>query len=208
MVGLGNPGVEYQNTRHNLGFMVVDSLARRTAPGAVARGKFHGHVIETHLDGEKLVLLRPTTFMNRSGISVAEAVNFYKLDPSDDLLVITDDVALATGAIRLRASGSAGGHNGLTDIEGRLGTDAYARLRMGIGAPGNIPQKSFVLGQITEDERQLFETAIDQAAQAALCWAHEGVSKAMNQYNRRGVGALPDKDDEPSTTDSTSEVRN
>ena len=209
MVGLGNPGIEYQSTRHNLGFEVVDRIARRSAPGAIAKSKFHGLVIETDLAGEKLLLLRPTTYMNRSGISVSEAVSFFKLDVTNDLLVITDDVALPPGAIRLRASGSAGGHNGLADIETRLGTDEYARLRLGIGAPApdTKPQKDHVLGQITSEERELIEPALEQAVEAAMCWAREGISSAMNRYNRRGLGASPDSPDEPATRDSTTPVR-
>jgi len=192
MVGLGNPGVEYQDTRHNLGFVVIDRLARRTAPGAIAKGKFHGHFIESDIDGERVLLLRPTTFMNRSGLSVAEAMTFYKLDPKEDLLVMTDDVALPPGAIRLRASGSAGGHNGLADIETKLGTHEYARLRIGIGTPNNRPQKDHVLGHISSEERELIEPALEEAVAAAMCWAREGISTAMNKFNRRGVGASPD----------------
>jgi PTH1 family peptidyl-tRNA hydrolase len=208
MVGLGNPGVEYQNTRHNLGFEVIDRIARRSAPGIVAKSKFHGFIIETDLAGEKLLLLRPSTYMNRSGTSVAEIVNFYKLNFKDDLLVMTDDVALPPGAIRLRASGSAGGHNGLADIETRLGSDEYARLRIGIGTPaGTKPQKDHVLGYPTSEERELIESALEQAVEAAMCWAREGISTAMNRYNRRSTGVSPDAPNEASIKDSTTPVR-
>lgn len=192
MVGLGNPGVEYYDTRHNLGFEVVDRLARRVASGETAKSKFHGLLIETHVDGDRLLLLRPMTYMNRSGISVAECVSFYKLDPKEDLLVIADDVALSTGAIRIRPSGSAGGHNGLSDIESRIGTDSYTRMRIGIGAPNNRPQKDHVLGHLTAQEKELMEPGIETAIDAALCWMREGTQTAMNRYNRRGVGASAD----------------
>lgn len=190
LVGLGNPGLEYQGSRHNLGFEVVDRIARRIAPQSVAKSKFHGLLIETEVGGEKTLLLRPTTYMNLSGTSVSEAVSFYKLNPKEDLLVITDDVALPVGAIRLRASGSAGGHNGLSDIETRIGTDAYARLRVGIGSPPpGTQQKHYVLGFPSKAEREQLEPAIEDAVQASLCWAREGVTAAMNRFNKRGVGA-------------------
>src|SRR5262245_61889448 len=130
IVGLGNPGPEYDDTRHNVGFVVLDRLARRFAPGAIARSKFQGAVIETSLGDEKVLLLKPLTYMNRSGQSIAEAVGFYKIDSATDLLVLVDDTALPCGVIRVRGEGSAGGHNGLEDIEQKLGTSQYPRLRI------------------------------------------------------------------------------
>lgn len=185
VVGLGNPGPAYEGTRHNVGFDVIARLARRYAPGETARSKFHGVVVEAVMRSEKVLLLQPTTFMNLSGTAVAEALRFYKLDVADDLLVIVDDVALPCGQIRLRASGGAGGHNGLSDIQQKLGTDAYPRLRIGIDRPGQIPQKDYVLGKFRPDQRELVDSALDEAADAVACWAEEGLADAMNRFNRK-----------------------
>jgi len=187
IVGLGNPGQEYDRTRHNVGFEAVDALARRHAPEAMAKARFHGLVVEAMLDLEKVLLVRPTTYMNRSGQCVIEALQFYKLDPAEDLLVIVDEFALECGRIRLRARGSAGGHNGLSDIERRLGTSEYARLRIGIDPPGEIPMTSYVLGKFRPDQRTLVDESIDEAARAAAVWANEGITAAMNQFNPKKI---------------------
>jgi PTH1 family peptidyl-tRNA hydrolase len=185
IVGLGNPGPEYADTRHNVGFVVLDRLARRWAPGEVARGRFRAAVIDGRIDGERVMMLKPTTYMNLSGGSVAEAVRFYKLEPSESLLVIVDDVALECGRIRLRAGGSAGGHNGLADVEQKLATSDYARLRIGIDPPGRIPQKDYVLGKFRPDQIEALEPALEDATEAAACWAVHGSTEAMNRHNRR-----------------------
>jgi PTH1 family peptidyl-tRNA hydrolase len=185
IAGLGNPGRQYEQTRHNVGADVLDRLARRHAPGAVARVRFHGIVIEADIDGGRTILLKPTTYMNRSGQAVSEAVRFYRLDPGTDLLVLVDDTALPCGMIRLRCGGGTGGHNGLADIEQKLGTDLYARLRIGIDPPGGIPQESYVLGRFRPDQRDALEPALDEAAEAAACWLAHGVDEAMNRFNRR-----------------------
>lgn len=189
IVGLGNPGLEYDRTRHNVGFEAIDRLARRTVDPAssTSKSRFSGVLLEAELRSpagpEKALLLKPLTYMNRSGQSVSEAIRFFKLDPAKDLLVIVDDLALPCGAIRLRADGSAGGHNGLADIEQKLGTNAYARCRIGIDAPGQVPQKDYVLGRFRPDQQPLVDGAIEQAVQAALCWATSGLSTAMNRFN-------------------------
>ena len=185
IIGLGNPGPEDDHTRHNVGFVALDRLARRHAPGAIARSKFHGATVDATIGDEKIVLLKPLTYMNRSGQSVSEAVAFFKLNPSQDLLVIVDDVALPCGTIRLRADGSAGGHNGLLDIEQKLGGNAYARLRIGIDPPGQIPQKDYVLGRFRPDQTPLVDSAINDAADAAVCWCTKGMNEAMNRFNRK-----------------------
>jgi len=185
IAGLGNPGTEYERTRHNVGFVVLDALARRYAPGAVARSKFQGATIDADIDGERVLLLKPLLYMNRSGLSIAEAVRFYKLDPASELLVIVDDVALACGLIRLRRTGSAGGHNGLADIEEKLTTANYARLRIGIDPPGRIPQKDYVLGRFREDQLDAMEDAYDLAVEAARCWTTQGITEAMNRFNQK-----------------------
>ncbi|MDZ4753587.1 MAG: aminoacyl-tRNA hydrolase [Phycisphaerae bacterium] len=189
IVGLGNPGLEYDRTRHNVGFESLDRLARRTvdASNSIAKSRFSGVVLEGEIrskDGdEKVLLLKPLTYMNRSGQSVAEAVRFYKLDPSKDLLVLVDDIALPCGVIRLRPDGSAGGHNGLADIEEKLGTSKYPRCRIGIDAPGQVPQKDYVLGRFRPDQQPLIENGLEQAVQASQCWGASDLQTAMNRFN-------------------------
>ena len=186
VVGLGNPGIEYQRTRHNVGFDCIDRLARRVCDGAqTAKARFQALAIEGESGGEKVLLLKPMTFMNLAGNSVAEAMRFYKLDASRDLLVMVDDIALPCGSIRLRTEGSSGGHNGLSDIEAKLGLNTYARCRIGIDAPGRIPQRDYVLGRFREDQQPLIDEAIRFAAEAAECWITRGISEAMNRFNKR-----------------------
>jgi PTH1 family peptidyl-tRNA hydrolase len=181
IVGLGNPGAEYDQTRHNIGFMVLDAAADRF--GADIRRKKFTALTEEVTDGfNKLLLLKPQQYMNRSGRAVAEAVTFYKLPP-EDILVVTDDLALDVGRIRLRASGSAGGHNGLKDISAALGTDAFARLRVGIGSRGSRRGADYVLSRFSADERAVIDDAVKTAADAVLCWAREGAEAAMTKYN-------------------------
>jgi PTH1 family peptidyl-tRNA hydrolase len=184
IVGLGNPGSQYEKTRHNAGFMAVDRIARRHLPGETPKGRFQGVVIEGPVGGERCVLLKPTTYMNRSGAAVAQAANFYKIDVASDLLVFVDDLALPLGGIRLRASGSAGGHNGLTDIQRALGTEAYPRCRIGIDArPAFMDQADYVLGRLTAEEMAVMEPALDRAADAAEVFIREGITPAMNRFN-------------------------
>ncbi len=190
IVGLGNPGPEYARTRHNIGFVVVDRLAERYAPGAVARSRFHGLTMDATLGGtspdemsERTLLIKPTTYMNRSGQSVGEALRYYKLDPAEDLLVIVDDIALPSGRMRLRAGGSAGGHNGLTDITRALGTDGYARLRIGVDAPGRVPQSDYVLGKFSPDQWSAIEPVLPTIDKLCVHWATSGVESAMNAFN-------------------------
>jgi len=184
IVGLGNPGGQYARHRHNIGFMAVERIAEDHGFGPW-RSKFQAQVAEGRLAGDKALLIKPQTFMNLSGQSVGEAMRFYKLSPEEDLLVLVDDVALPCGQIRLRGGGGAGGHNGLSDIQQKLGTDAYPRLRIGIDRPGPIPQRDYVLGKFRPDQRELVESACDEAAEAAACWVTEGLSTAMNRFNRK-----------------------
>jgi PTH1 family peptidyl-tRNA hydrolase len=141
------------------------------------------------------------TYMNLSGSSVAEAVRFYKLDATRDVLVLVDDIALPCGAIRLRMDGSAGGHNGLSDIEAKLGTQKYARCRIGIDAPGRIPQRDYVLGRFREDQQPLVDEAISAACDASECWISRGITEAMNRFNRR-AGEGPTAKDAANTKPS------
>jgi PTH1 family peptidyl-tRNA hydrolase len=185
IVGLGNPGLEYDRTRHNVGFEAIDRIARRTVDPAraIAKSRFSGSLLEGETGGEKLLLLKPLTYMNRSGQAVAEAIRFFKLDPTKDLLVLVDDLALPCGTIRLRPDGSAGGHNGLADIEQKLGSSKYPRCRIGIDLPGQIPQKDYVLGRFRPDQQPLVESALDQAVLASLAWATSSIEAAMNRFN-------------------------
>ncbi|MFO0962865.1 MAG: aminoacyl-tRNA hydrolase [Phycisphaerales bacterium] len=187
IVGLGNPGLEYAGTRHNAGFAVVDRLAARIAPGAAPRSRFSGLAVEAQVGDEKCLLLKPTTFMNLSGRSVLEAVQFFKLEPSKDLLVIVDDIALPCGSIRLRPDGSSGGHNGLADIGLKLGSNYWARLRVGVDAPGRVRQVDYVLGRFTPEQAPLVEQSIVEAADAAQTWATRGLEEAMNRFNRKAA---------------------
>ena len=187
VVGLGNPGPEYDGTRHNVGFDVVDRLARRWADPAssVAKSRFSGLVVEAQIRDEKVLLLKPLTYMNLSGKAVAEAIRFYKLSAADDLLVVVDDTALPCGSIRLKPGGGAGVHNGLSDVSRLLGTDDWSRLRIGIDKPGQIPLKNYVLGRFAPEQKPLVESSLDEAADAAACWASEGLATAMNRFNRK-----------------------
>ena len=181
IVGLGNPGPEYAASRHNAGFMAVERLANRHSIAGV-KHKFHAGVLEGRIAGEKVLLLQPTTYMNRSGLSVSEAMAFYKLEPAD-LLVLVDDLALDCGTLRLRATGSAGGHNGLSDIERRLGTRDYPRLRIGIDPPGKTPQVDYVLGKFSPDQLDRLDPALWRACDCIETWLRDGIERAMTMYN-------------------------
>jgi PTH1 family peptidyl-tRNA hydrolase len=182
VVGLGNPGPEYAGTRHNLGFQVIEAL--EPALGIeVRQRKFNARIGAGPHRGRKVILMKPWTFMNRSGAPVAAAVGFYKLDLRD-LMVVVDDMALEIGSIRVRASGSAGGHNGLADIIAKLGTDAFARCRVGIGARRSPDAVEHVLGRPESEEKPVLNRAILRARDAVLCWLDFGVDKTMNEFNR------------------------
>jgi PTH1 family peptidyl-tRNA hydrolase len=182
VAGLGNPGGDYADTRHNIGFRVVDVLAEALGI-EVKKRKFGARFGLGECANNKLIVLKPWQFMNRSGQAVATAAGFYKIDVAD-VLVVTDDMDLEPGRIRLRAKGSAGGHNGLADIIEKLGTNAFARCRVGIGRSHERDAVGFVLGKPAQAERPLLDAAIERARDAVLCWIEYGIEKAMNQYNR------------------------
>lgn len=181
VVGLGNPGPEYAETRHNLGFKVIESLDAALGI-AVKQQKFGARIGEGWYRERKVMLMKPWQFMNRSGQAVATAVGFYKLD-LDDVMVITDDKALEPGIIRVRAKGSAGGHNGLADIIARLGSNEFARCRVGIGSCPGAVAVDYVLGRPREEERPLLNEAIVRARDAVLCWIESGIDRTMNEFN-------------------------
>lgn len=184
IVGLGNPGSAYEKTRHNAGFMAVDRLHRRHAPAESWRARFDALCIEAGIGGKRCLLLKPITYMNLSGRSVAQALGFYKLNPASDLLVIVDEVALPIGSIRLRAGGGSGGHNGLTDVQRALGTPEYPRLRIGIGpCPPVMALEDYVLGRFTDEQMAALAPAIDRAADATEVFVSSGLAQAMNRFN-------------------------
>ena len=183
LVGLGNPGDQYENTRHNVGFMVADELAERhNIP--VQRLKFRALTNTVTVGDRKVLLMKPVTYMNLSGEAVREAAAFYKIPP-EHILVISDEVALAPGKLRVRRSGSAGGHNGLKNIIAHLGTDQFPRIRLGVGQKPHpdYDMADWVLGKFQGEDKKAVEAAVKQAADAAECLIREGVDKAMNQYN-------------------------
>lgn len=184
VVGLGNPGPQYRNTRHNLGFAVIDQIAERLGVRC-DREKHHGLMGETRLDEDRLVLVKPLTFMNRSGECVAPLMRMTGC-AMDALLVVADDVNLPLGKLRMRGEGSAGGHNGLKSIIARLGSDGFARLRLGVGDErGGEDLADYVLSKFRPAEWPVVARIVTEAADAALCWARDGVERAMNDYNKQ-----------------------
>lgn len=181
VVGLGNPGSRYAGTRHNVGFDVVDSLAKSPRAGRF-QGRFQAQVADLVEEGEKILLVKPETFMNLSGRSVRQVLDFYQV-PVADLLVVCDDTNLPLGKLRFRARGSNGGHNGLGDIQNHLGTAEYARLRIGVGAPPEDKAVDYVLGRFRPSERPAIDDAVATAAQAVFVWVREGIEACMNRYN-------------------------
>jgi PTH1 family peptidyl-tRNA hydrolase len=181
VVGLGNPGPRYDGTRHNVGFAVVDLLAR--SPGASRfQSRFQAQVAEVVEDADKVLLVKPETFMNLSGRCVRQVLDFYQL-PAEALLVVCDDINLPLGKLRARARGTHGGHNGLRDIQSHLGTTEYARLRIGVDAPAADDAVDHVLGRFRPAERAVIEDATIEAAQAVAVWVTRGIAACMNEFN-------------------------
>lgn len=182
IVGLGNPGRKYAGTRHNVGFEVVAEVARRLGTEK-PRARFNGEVVEAKIAGEKLVFLRPATYMNRSGASVLAARDFYKL-ADDEILIVCDDINLPLARLRVRAKGSSGGQKGLADVIQRFGTEDLSRLRIGIGSPPEgWDAADYVLGRFSREELAEVEPAILRAADAAVVWARDGIDTCMSQFN-------------------------
>lgn len=182
VVGLGNPERKYNGTRHNVGFEVIGELASRYDVGR-PKTKFNGEFAETIIHNEKTVLVSPLTYMNLSGQCVRAAVDFYKLE-LDDLLIVCDDLSLDVARIRIRKSGSAGGQKGLLDINQRLGTQAVPRMRVGIGKPPpEWDVSNFVLGKFNEEDRVAMDKGVRLAADAVEVWIQSGLQMAMNKFN-------------------------
>lgn len=195
IVGLGNPGRQYAGTRHNVGWRLLDALAVRLGLAGEAsdfdrlsRQRFQALTLDASValaagGSQKVLLLKPQTYMNLSGQAVAAAANFYQVPP-EHLLVVLDDMALPAGRLRLRASGSHGGHNGLRDIERALGTSQYPRLRLGIGAaPPGVAWQDYVLAPLTRQQQHELEPAVERGVAAACMWLQDGIVAAMNRFN-------------------------
>ncbi len=183
IAGLGNPGDPYENTRHNAGFRVIDELAER-GNFPVQKLKFHALTNTAVIGGQGVLVMKPVTFMNLSGEAVGEAARFYKIPP-DHVLVVSDDVDLPLGKLRIRKSGSAGGHNGLKSIIQHLGTDQFPRLKVGVGHKPHpdYDMADWVLGKLQGEDKKAMDQAAQRAAQAVECLLAHGIDKAMNQYN-------------------------
>lgn len=191
IAGLGNIGSEYAETRHNIGFKVLDALA--AASNAVFRTERYGDVAEMRFKGRTFLLLKPSTYMNNSGNAVRYWLRKEKVEPAE-LLVVLDDLALPLGTIRMRAKGNDGGHNGLKSIDACIGTNAYPRLRCGIGHDFRQGQQvDYVLGEWLPEEKETLRSVIGMAPEAVLSFGTQGVERTMNLFNKKGVGAETDK---------------
>lgn len=183
LVCLGNPGDKYENTRHNVGFMVADEVAeRQRAP--IQKVKFKALTNVLTISGEKVLVMKPTTYMNLSGEAVRQAVDFYKVAP-DHVLVISDDTSLAVGRLRIRKGGSAGGHNGLKSIIQHLGSDQFPRVKIGVGEKPHpdYDLADWVLGKFVGEDKKTIDAAVKRAADAVECIIADGCDKAMNRFN-------------------------
>ncbi|MGN0323373.1 MAG: aminoacyl-tRNA hydrolase [Oliverpabstia sp.] len=187
IVGLGNPGKQYENTRHNVGFDAIDVLVdeyRIPSSGKQHKAMYGKGVIE----GQKVILAKPLTYMNLSGEAVRAMVDYYKIDPETELLVIFDDISLAPGNIRIRKKGSAGGHNGIKSIITHLGTQNFQRIKVGVGEkPKNWDLADYVLGAFSKDDRKLVDEALERTAKAAALIVQGEIDEAMNLYNKKLV---------------------
>lgn len=202
IVGLGNPGRKYEQTRHNVGFIVADKVAVLSSAG-LAKIKFEGELSESSIGGQKVGILCPQTYMNASGQSVRKALDFYKLE-LNDILVVCDDLNLASGRLRIRSSGSAGGQNGIKDIIRHLGSESFPRLRVGIGRPPDgWTVTDYVLGKFSKAEHETFEAATTRAAHAVIDFVNDGIDQTMSRYN-----VNPDAKPKPKTNKQTNKQTN
>ena len=183
LVCLGNPGKQYENTRHNIGFLTADEIERRSGV-KINKLRYRALTGEVKLGGERVLVMKPQTYMNLSGEAVKLAGAFYKIPP-ERVIVISDDVSLPLGKLRIRANGSAGGHNGLKNIIAHLGTDAFPRIKVGVGAPAHPEHEmvDWVIGNFTPAEKKVVSEAVGKAADAVECLIEQGVSEAQNKFN-------------------------
>lgn len=187
IAGLGNPGREYSNTRHNVGFDVIDCLAKKYNI-SVDEGKHKALIGKGVIEGQKVILVKPLTYMNLSGESIHAVLDYYKADPEDELIVIYDDISLPVGALRIRPKGSAGGHNGIKNIIAHLGSEVFWRIKVGVGEkPSRMDLKDYVLGHFSKEEREREEDAFERACTAAVMLMQDKHDEAMNLFNRKVV---------------------
>ncbi len=185
IAGLGNPTAQYQGTRHNVGFDVIDKLADRYNISVEGR-KSRAFVGKGIIEGQKILLVKPQTFMNLSGESIRGLVDYYKIDPETELLVIYDDISLDVGQLRIRKKGSAGGHNGIKNIIAQLDTQVFARIKVGVGEkPKGYDLADYVLGHFSKAEREMMEEGYDNAIEAIKLFLQDDIDQAMNLYNRK-----------------------
>lgn len=194
IVGLGNPGKKYENTKHNIGFITLDFLADRNEI-KINKIKHKALVGEGTISGQKVLLVKPQTYMNLSGSSVREVMEYYKADP-ENLIVIYDDVDIPMGRLRIRKKGSAGTHNGMKSIIYDLQEDGFPRVRIGIGRERKMPLAGYVLGGFAKEERELMEDAVKRAALAVECMLEKGIDIAMGEYNVKPSAEGEAKEDE------------
>lgn len=183
IVGLGNPGRKYENTRHNMGFITIDQIAEEYQV-KVDKIKHKSLVGECNIAGQKVLLVKPQTYMNLSGQAVREILSYYKV-PIENLIVIYDDIDIPTGTIRLRKKGSAGTHNGMRNIIYLIQDDNFPRIRVGIGSSKPVDLINYVTSGVTKAEKELLEGAITKAAKGAICIVEEGIERAMNKFNTK-----------------------
>ena len=185
IAGLGNPGKKYNNTRHNIGFAFIDALAQEYDIN-VMDVKLKALTGKGMIGGQKVLLVKPLTFMNLSGESIRPLADYYKVDPESELIVVSDDITLSPGGIRIRKKGSAGGHNGLKNIIGQLGTENFKRIRIGVGEkPKGYDLADYVLGHFSKEEQPLMQEGITKAKEALNLILAGNMDQAMNEYNRR-----------------------
>ena len=183
IAGLGNPTKQYENTRHNAGFAVIDYLSEKYQI-PVKQAGYKGLYGSGYIEGQKVILLKPQTFMNLSGECIRACMDFYKIDPEEELIVIYDDISLAPGQLRVRGKGSAGGHNGIKNIILHTGTQKFPRVRVGVGEkPADYDLADYVLGHFSAEDQKLMNEAFKEAADAAVVIMTEGLDSSMNQYN-------------------------
>lgn len=186
IAGLGNPTAQYQGTRHNVGFDVIDKLADRYNISVEGR-KSRALVGKGIIEGQKVLLVKPQTFMNLSGESIRGLVDYYKIDPETELLVVYDDISLDVGQLRIRKKGSAGGHNGIKNIIAQLDTQVFARIKVGVGEkPKGYDLADYVLGHFSKAEREMMEEGYENALEAIKLFLNDEIDQAMNLYNRKG----------------------
>ena len=183
IVGLGNPGKKYEHTRHNMGFLALDLLADKYGI-KVDRLKFKALTGEGRIEGKKVLLVKPQTYMNLSGECIREVLDYYKVDEKDQLIVIYDDISLAPGKLRIRGKGSAGGHNGIKNIILHLGHDTFKRIKVGVGEkPKGYDLADYVLGHFSKEEEEVMKDSFERASQAAVALMHDSMDQVMNKFN-------------------------